>query len=34
VQDRCFAVFDAAGFSTVRFEVDGAGTSVVGRQDI
>jgi Zn-dependent M28 family amino/carboxypeptidase len=33
VQDRCFAVFDAAGFSTVRFEVDGAGTSVVGRKD-
>lgn len=33
VQDRCFAVFEAAGFSTVRFEVDGAGVSVIGRKD-
>lgn len=33
VQDRCFAVFEAAGFSTVRFEVEGAGTSVIGRKD-
>jgi hypothetical protein len=33
VQDRCFEVFEAAGFSTVRFEVDGAGISVVGRKD-
>lgn len=33
VQDRCFAVFEAAGFSTVRFEVDGAGISVIGRKD-
>jgi hypothetical protein len=33
VQDRCFAVFEAAGFSTVRFEVEGAGISVIGRKD-
>jgi hypothetical protein len=33
VQDRCFAVFEAAGFATVRFEVEGAGISVVGRKD-
>jgi hypothetical protein len=33
VQDRCFAVFEAAGFSSVRFEVEGAGISVVGRKD-
>jgi Zn-dependent M28 family amino/carboxypeptidase len=33
VQDRCFTVFEAAGFSTVRFEVEGAGISVIGRKD-
>jgi hypothetical protein len=33
VQDRCFAVFEAAGFATVRFEVEGAGVSVVGRKN-
>jgi hypothetical protein len=33
VQDRCFAVFEGAGFATVRFEVEGAGISVIGRKD-
>lgn len=33
VQDRCFSVLEGAGFSTVRFEVEGAGVSVVGRKD-
>jgi hypothetical protein len=33
VQDRCFEVLDAAGFAPVRFEVDGAGISVIGRKD-
>jgi hypothetical protein len=33
VQDRCFAVFESAGFATVRFEVEGAGISVIGRKD-
>lgn len=33
VQDRCFETLTAAGFTTVRFEVDGAGVSVIGRKD-
>jgi hypothetical protein len=33
VQDRCLAGFEAAGFAATRFEVDGAGVSVVGRKD-
>lgn len=32
VQDRCLEVFEAAGFAATRFEVDGAGVSVVGRK--
>ncbi|KIG18115.1 Aminopeptidase Y [Enhygromyxa salina] len=32
VQDRCLEVFNAAGFVATRFEVDGAGVSVVGRK--
>ncbi len=33
VQDRCFAVLEGAGFTVVRFEVEGAGVSVIGRKD-
>jgi hypothetical protein len=32
VQDRCLEVFEAAGFAAMRFEVDGAGVSVIGRK--
>lgn len=33
VQDRCFSVLESSGFTTVRFEVEGAGVNVVGRKD-
>jgi hypothetical protein len=32
VQDRCLEVFESAGFAAMRFEVDGAGVSVIGRK--
>lgn len=31
-QDRCAAVFEAAGLTTTRFEATGAGVSVIGRR--